>query len=74
MTLTIALPPQIPLDGYGPTSWLSEDALLGPGRTEPCACGGRVQLRHGEAIPAVVAAHNETPRHAAWRAWMEHER
>jgi hypothetical protein len=36
-------------------------------RVEDCACGGRLVLYLGEQLPTVVANHNETPLHRAWR-------
>ena len=34
-----------------------------------CACGGTIVRLGGQAVEDVVAAHNESALHRAWRAW-----
>ncbi len=70
----------VDLAAYGPTSNLSERALLrGYGASalepavvklvdaQPCACGGLIDPRRDSAIFDAVAAHNGTQRHLRWR-------
>ncbi len=40
-------------------------------RAEQCACGGTLMLFGEQSVETIVAAHNATPLHAAWRAWRE---
>lgn len=59
----------------GPTSQMSEAALArgyGMARVERCACGGEIESIDGpESIALAVAAHNQSTRHAQWRAERE---
>lgn len=36
-------------------------------RVEPCACGVSIIQISGEKVADVVARHNESPEHLAWR-------
>lgn len=40
-------------------------------RTEPCACGGHLELRVGDEVDELVADHNATIGHQAWSAQRE---
>lgn len=39
-------------------------------RTEPCACGGTITADPAAPGPAVLA-HGRSPRHEAWRLWLD---
>lgn len=71
MTLPFALPPQIPLDGYGPASLLTEAELFRRTRVEPCACGDAIELRPGHDVATVLGRHVRDVQHAAWRRERE---
>lgn len=43
--------------------------LFRVGRVERCVCGGTIELTDNARIDQVVAAHNESALHQAWRAW-----
>lgn len=36
-------------------------------RIEPCVCGGRIHVTHGDYPGHAVLSHNRSPQHEAWR-------
>lgn len=73
----------VELAAYGPTSHVSEQALLrGYGAididaaghdlvdAQACACGGAIDPVRESVVAHTVRQHNDTPQHAAWRARM----
>lgn len=76
MSLGYALPRQTPLDAPRPLlRVVTEDELMAgyaPAvEPVPCACGTNVAYAPDEAVPLVVARHQATIAHLAWRAQQE---
>jgi hypothetical protein len=63
-----------PLESYGTPSAITEADLLAAGprdqQARPCVCGGVVVAEPVDPTPGVVE-HQQTPKHQAWRAWVE---
>lgn len=85
MTAALALPRRRPLDEPRPLLRVVTEADLFRGMSRPdpgpepdpalapvpCACGTDVAYTTDEAVPLVVARHNATIAHQAWRAQQE---
>ena len=69
MSALVAIRKARPLDEYPPLRLVTvEDEVLPVIRVERCACEGWIRQHAGDDQRALVAAHNATPEHAAWRA------
>lgn len=55
------------LDSYPPLRSVPEAALFPLVGACRCACGGVLRQHAGDAVSAIVGAHNATVEHRAWR-------
>lgn len=72
MSAVFAIPRQRPLDEYPPLRVVTcEGDLMRRLTPVPCVCGTDVAHAADETVPLVVARHNATASHVAWRAQQE---
>lgn len=57
--------------GYGSLEPGQSGVFKVTDRSEKCQCGGLLELRGDAVVEQIVAAHNESALHKAWRAWRE---
>jgi hypothetical protein len=59
------------LDSYPPLRSVGEGPPLPLVAAVRCACGGVLRQHAGDALVAIVGAHNATDEHRAWRIERE---
>jgi hypothetical protein len=62
-----AIRPAPPLDRYPKLTRVPEPPIVDVVRAARCACGGVLTQRAWDDIPTLVAEHNATALHRAWR-------